>query len=142
MKKIFKHLLIAMLAVCAACACAFAITACGEDTENADYVFCITYADGTAINGQTDSTSNGKVRTQICETGTNGQCIDLASLGIYPDENGKLSLTQSKVNSLFGSDEDVTTFTFHVFYVTGCQDDCAFSVTQKGELICKLTAAS
>lgn len=133
MKKFFKCLTIMLVAVCAAAACAVALTACKSDT----YTFLIQYEDGSAVNGLTGG-EGGKVSTQICEVGESGQCVLLLTFhNIYPDENGKLTLTQSKINELFGKDYDVTTFAFHVLNVPDYYD-CEYEVDGAKEYICKL----
>ncbi len=134
MKKFFKCLTIMLIAVCAATTCAVALTACKSDT----YTFLIQYEDGSAVNGLTGGDEGGKVYTQICEAGESGQCVLLSDSDIYPDENGKLTLTQSKINELFGKDYDVTTFAFHVTYVPGYYYDCEYEVDGAKEYICTL----
>jgi len=124
MKKFFKSFAIMLIAVCAVIGCAFAVTACNT---NSDYVFIIQDENGNAINGE-------NVATQICTD----QCVMLDAKQIYPDKNGKLTLSQAKVNELFDSDEDVTEFAFHVLYVEGYNEDCSFEVNGAKEYICKL----
>lgn len=136
MKKLFKNLLVAILAVCAICACAFGVAACkdkGDNTPNdgSTYTFIIQDENGAAINGT-------NVRTQICELGENGKCILLSMQNIYPDANGKLTLTQAKVNELFSSSTDVTVFSFHVMGVSGYNADCEYQVNGVKEYICQL----
>lgn len=131
MKKIFKTLTIAILAVSAAIACAFA-AGCGE--TKSDYNFTIVYEDGKAVNGLKDGSLDGVVMTQICLPG--GSCIPL-----YPDfkadENGKLSISQAKINEflqeLTGTDKDVTKFVFHVMNVPNHKADCEVEVDGKGD---------
>lgn len=136
MKKFFKSFTIMLIAVCAAVACAFAVTACNNNEPS--YTFLIQYEDGSAVNGQTGGRDGGKLFTQICEVGESGKCVALSAVDIYPDENGKLTITQSKVNELFGSEEDVTEFSFHVVYVPNYNTDCEFEVNGVGEYACKL----
>ncbi len=135
MKKIFKTLTIAILAVSAAIACAFA-AGCTDKSGDAksDYNFTIVYEDGKAVNGLKDGSLDGVVMTQICLPG--GSCIPL-----YPDfkadENGKLSLSQAKINEflqeLTGTDKDVTKFVFHVMNIPNHKQDCEVEVDGKGD---------
>lgn len=137
MKKLFRNLAVVILTVCAVFACAFAVSACSKNT----YTFVIQYEDGTAVNGQTGGSDGGKVMTQICkneENGEKGKCVLLSLKEIFPDENGKLTLTQDKVNELFNSETDVTEFSFHVTYVPGYKTDCEFEVSGAKEYTCKL----
>lgn len=144
MKKLFKIFAIAAIAVAAAAACIFAGCNKGGDNTDAgksDYNFTIVYEggakDGQAVNGQTDGNINGKVATQICTD----QCIGLPLANIFPDENGKLSLSQAKVNELFGSDTDVNEFVFHALNVTGYKADCEIKVNGKGDYTLKITVS-
>lgn len=134
MKKFFKSFAVILIAVCAAVACAFAVSACSKPT----YTFIIQNADGTPVNGQTGGTEGGKVMTSICLTAEEGGgCSDI----MYPDENGKLTLTQEEVNKIFeiyGKTEDVTKFLFHVSYVPGYDVTCEFEIDGAKEYICKL----
>lgn len=136
MKKIIRTLTIAVIALVSVFACAFA-AACGDGKEgNSDYNFTIVYEDGTAVNGQTGGANGGKVATQIClPESEGGKCVPLSlpTINIFPDENGKLSLSQAKVNELFGSTTDVTVFLFHVMAVPGYKADCEISVNGKND---------
>lgn len=127
MKKFFKSFAIMLIAVCAAIGCAFAVTACNGGDAEPSYTFIIQDDKGNAINGE-------NLATQICTD----QCVMLDAKQIFPDKNGKLTLTQKKVNELFGSETDVTEFAFHVLYVEGYKDDCEFEVKGVGEYKCKL----
>ncbi len=144
MKKLFKTLLIAVLAVAAVLACAFA-AGCKKDDETPDvaaaYTFIIKKSDGTALNGQTGGVNGGKVVVGICMLGDGGMCVDLPLLNIYPDESGKVTLTQAKVNEAFQSSSDVTQFTFHVKNVPGHKADCEINVDGAKEYTITLTAA-
>lgn len=140
MKKFLKIFAIAAIAVAAAVACVF--TGCGKGGNgdaSSDYNFTIVYEggdkDGQPVNGQTDGTVDGKVATQICTD----VCIGLPLANIFPDANGKLSLSQAKVNELFGSDTDVTEFVFHVIGVTGYKNDCSVDVNGKGDYTLNIT---
>ncbi|MDE7162869.1 MAG: hypothetical protein K2O44_02170 [Clostridia bacterium] len=135
MKKLFKLLTVAILAVAATVACVFVAGCNGGEDGASDYNFTIVYEDGTAVNGQTGGKDGGKVATQICLPGEDGECVRLSGLNIniFPDANGKLSLTQAKVNELFGSSTDVTVFSFHVMSVPGYKADCEVSVNGKGD---------
>ncbi|MDE7084291.1 MAG: hypothetical protein K2O81_03515 [Clostridia bacterium] len=139
MKKLFKIFAIAAIAVAAAVACVFAGCNKNSGESKSDYNFTIVYEggakDGQAVNGQTDGNINGKVATQICTD----QCIGLPLANIFPDENGKLSLSQARVNELFGSDTDVTEFVFHALNVTGYKTDCEVAVNGKGDYTLKVT---
>ncbi len=135
MKKIFKTLTIAILAVSAAIACAFAAGCTNKSGDaKSDYNFTIVYEDGKAVNGLKDGSLDGVVMTQICLPG--GSCIPL-----YPDfkadENGKLSISQAKINEflqeLTGTDKDVTKFVFHVMNVPNHKADCEVEVDGKGD---------
>lgn len=143
MKKFLKIFAIAAIAVAAAIACVFA--GCGKDDDgdtSADYNFTLVYEDGSAVNGQTDGNIEGKVFTMICLPGDNGTCILLGSqAGIWPDANGKLSLSQSQVNTFFGSSTDVTEFIFHVQNVPGHKDDCTVTVNGKGNYSVTITVS-
>ena len=148
MKKLFKLLTVAILAIAAAVAC-FAVAGCtGKDDEGAaDYVFYIQKEDGTALNGQTGGANGGKVSTQIClPESAGGMCVKLNTLkdfrnidNIFPDENGKISLSQSKVNELFLSDTDVTVFIFHVMNVPGYKADCEIEINGHNTYTIKLS---
>lgn len=125
MKKFFKSLTALLFAIVAAVAC-FALAGCNKDgngdngggnTEPADYVFIIQYKDGTKVNGQTGSKNGGKVNTGICKLDDGGTCYQLNTKGYYPDENGKLTLSQAQVNAVANSTEDFTKFTFHAYNV-------------------------
>lgn len=127
MKKLFRTLLTAIIAIGALCACVFA-AACtndGKDTKS-DYNFTVVYADGKAVNGNTDGAqelpdNNGnplnKVRIQMCYQ----LCEEYTSkTGKSIDENGKISFSQQQINEIFGSQTDVTEFTFHIWNVKDC----------------------
>ena len=144
MKKFLKIFAIAAIAVAAAIACVFA--GCGGNDDggsSADYNFTLVYEDGQPVNGQTDgSLAGGKVATQICLPATEGgMCIILPNASIYPDANGKLSLSQAQVNELFGSDTDVTVFIFHAIGVKGHKNDCEVAVNGKGDYELKITVS-
>ncbi len=145
MKKFLKIFAIAAIAVAAAIACVFA--GCGGggddgDSGSADYNFTLVYENGQPVNGQTDGGINGKVATQICLPATEGgMCIILPNADIFPDANGKLSLSQAKVNELFGSDTDVTVFIFHAIGVTGHKNDCEVAVNGKGDYSLTITVS-
>ena len=152
MKKFLKILALAAVAVAAAIACVFAGCNKGGDSGDAssDYNFTIVYEggekNGQAVNGQTDGSVNGKVATQIClPASAGGTCIPLTQANIFPDANGKLSLSQAKVNELFstvtGSSDDVTVFIFHVIGVTGYKNDCEVEVNNKGDYTVKVTVS-
>lgn len=144
MKKFFKIFAIAAIAVAAAIACAFA--GCKKDDgddNSADYNFTIVYEDNTAVNGQTGGAGGGKVATQICLP--DGSCVPLVDpIGIYPDANGKLSLSQAQVNEFFSQyvtdGSDVTVFVFHVIGVPGHKNDCEVAVNGKGNYTVTVTA--
>ena len=143
MKKLFKLLTVAILAVAAAVA-GVVVAGCnskGNEGATSDYTFYIQYEDGKAVNGQTGGVDGGKVATQICLPGENGMCVRLSGLNIsiFPDENGKLGLSQAKVNELFGSATDVTEFSFHVMGVPGYKDDCEIAVNGKNSYTIKLS---
>ncbi|MDE7401029.1 MAG: hypothetical protein K2N17_03135 [Clostridia bacterium] len=136
MKKIIRTLTIAVIAMVAVFACTFALACNGGDNKS-DYNFTIVYEDGTAVNGQKDGINGGKVATQIClpdVDNVKGACVPLSTgPSIFPDKNGKLSLSQEKVNELFQSTTDVTVFIFHVMAVPGHKADCEVSVNGKGD---------
>ncbi|MDE7380284.1 MAG: hypothetical protein K2N14_04445 [Clostridia bacterium] len=144
MKKIFKTLTIAIIAITAIFACAFGA---GCNTDNykepakSDYNFTIVYADGKPVNGDTDG-ANGKVVTQIC-SGKN--CLPLDLQNIYPDSHGKLNLSQEQVNEIFSAaitvNGDITEFVFHVIGVKGCKNDCEIEVNGKNDYTITLEAA-
>lgn len=123
MKKLLKKITLVLLTVCAVFACAFAVTACNKSN---DYVFVIQNSDGSAF----VQTAN----IQICEA--DGICHPINDKQI--DANGKLTLTQAEVNTLCGSDTDVTVFVFHVTYAEGYNSDCAYEVNGAKEYVCKL----
>lgn len=129
MKKIFKRLSIVLLTVCAIFACAFAVSACSKNT----YTFVIQYEDGSAMTA-------ANTMTQICvgDPDNGGSCKPLFAKEIYPDANGKLTLTQKQVNEICESETDVTVFTFHVLNVAGYDDDCVFEINGAMEYTCKL----
>jgi len=142
MKKIIKALTIAVLAVAAVFACVFAA---GCTDKEAKYNFTIVYADGTAVNGQTDGANGGKVSLQIC-TNNETNCIPLDLQGIFADANGKLSLTQQQVNDVFTTagltiTEDVTDFDFDVMNVPGCIEKVICKVNGFGDYTVTLEAA-
>ena len=145
MKKFFRIFAIAAIAVAAAIACVFAGCNGNSGESSSDYNFTIVYVggdkDGQNLNGQKDGNlEGGKVATQICLP--DGGCAPLVLANIYPDANGKLSLSQSQVNEIFASlssvdnykDEagNVTVFTFHAIGVVGYSNDCAKEVNGKG----------
>ncbi|MDE5765775.1 MAG: hypothetical protein K2I17_01245 [Clostridia bacterium] len=135
MKKIIRTLTIAVIAMVAVFACTFALACNGGDNKS-DYNFTIVYEDGTAVNGQKDGIDGGLVATQICLPGKDGMCVPLSGgqINICPtDKNGKLSLSQEKVNELFQSTTDVTVFIFHVMAVPGHKADCEVEVNGKGD---------
>ena len=151
MKRFLKIFAIAAIAVAASIDCVFA--GCNNSSSKdatSDYNFTIVYEggakDGPPVNGQTDGAS-GKVATQICLP--DGGCIPLPMAGIYPDANGKLSLSQAKVNELFSTldtvsnfkDEsgNVTQFVFHAIGVPGYKNDCEVEVNGKGNYTLKIT---
>lgn len=148
MKKIFKTLAIAIIALTAVFACAFA-AGCKEKENNtaSDYNFTIVYEDGTPVNGQTDSTSDGKVWIQICMLGEGGLCIDLnwGANERYADENGKISFSQAQIDNYFSTPDEVRTnvtqFTFHVHNVKGCISDASLEVNGKGDYTLTVPAA-
>ena len=155
MKKFLKIFAIAAIAVAAAIACVFA--GCNDNgggESSSDYNFTIVYEggdkNGQAVNGQKDGNlEGGKVATQICLP--DGACAPLVLANIYPDANGKLSLSQSKVNELFATlstvsnykDEagNVTGFVFHALGVTGYKSDCEITVNGKGNYTLKITVS-
>lgn len=98
MKKLFKRASLILLTVCTVFACAFALSACGG--SNKDYIFYIQNPDGSAYTQE--------VSLQICVN----VCMPISDL--TPDANGKVVLSQSKVNEICGSNTDVTKFSFHV----------------------------
>lgn len=131
MKKLFKKLSLVLLTVCAAFACAFAVTACGEGNdkvESTNYVFVIQNSDGSAFK----STAS----YQIC---TDSTCNPITN--VTPDSNGKLTLTQQQVNALCNSETDVTKFSFHVIGAEGYKYDCSFEIDGVKEYTCKLSVA-
>lgn len=140
MKKLFKTFLITFMAVCAACMCAFALTACSnggsnggsDDDTSAKYVFEIKNDDGTAYTAE-------ETKTQIClPESAGGTCVPLNGQSIYP-ENGTLTLTQTQINTYFGSETDVTVFLFHVLTDGSTYDkDCGFEVNGAGTYTCTL----
>ena len=145
MKKFLKIFAIAAIAVAAAIACVFA--GCNKDDDStdtsADYNFTLVYEggakDGQTVNGQTDGTSDGtKVMTQLC---VGESCRPLTMVNIYPDANGKLSLSQAMVNEVFGSSEDVTVFVFHALHIKGYKDDCEVEVNGKGDYTLTITVS-
>ncbi len=144
MKRFLKILAVAAIAVAAAIACVF--VGCGDkggDSGSADYNFTLVYEggakDGQAVNGQADGNmSGGKVATQLC---VGSSCQPLTLANIYPDANGKLSLSQAKVNELFSSETDVTEFVFHALNITGYKSDCEVEVNGKGNYTLKITVS-
>lgn len=124
MKKLFKKITLVLLTVCAVFACAFAISAC--NVKSNDYVFVIQNSDGSAF------VENAGM--QIC---IDDSCFPLPT-DYKLDANGKLTLTQAQVNTLCGSDTDVTVFVFHVTYAEGYNSDCAYEVNGVKEYVCKL----
>lgn len=139
MKKIVRALTIMIVAVTAVFACAFAAAACsGDGDASSDYNFTIVYEDGTAVNGQTASATGGKVTLQICTD----RCVDLSLQNKYADEKGKISLSQTDVNTWFDSATDVTEFSFHVLNVKDCTADVEISVNGKGDYKVTVTKLS
>ena len=132
MKRLFKTFAIAIIALAAVFACAFAAGCTKEGSEGgtatSDYNFTIVYEDGTPVNGQKDSTlATGKVVFQICTD----RCIDLSvpAINKFPDEKGKISISQADINTWFGSTTDITSFTAHVKFVKDHKEDVEFEVT-------------
>lgn len=132
MKKLLKKISLILLTVCAVFGCAFAVTACSSSSAN-EYVFIIKNVDGTAYN-------NTSANTQICTEGDgNGSgCYLLTLHNIYPDANGKITLSQEKVNEICSSETNVTKFAFHVLGAEGYNADCEFEIDGVGEYICTL----
>lgn len=137
MKKIIRTLTIAILAVVAIVSCVLA-AGCGGDKDDAtksDYNFSIVYEDGTAVDGKAQT-----VYTQLC---IDTNCVPLSLQSIYPDENGKLGLTQAKINELLGEfvsgNGDVTQFVFHVVNLPGYKADCEVTVNGKGNYTVTVT---
>ncbi len=131
MKKLLKRVSVVLLTVCAVFACAFAVSACSKTT---DYTFVIQYEDGTAVTA-------ANTMTQICvgDINNGGACYPLFAKQIYPDANGKLTLTQAQINEICHSETDVTEFAFHVLNVEGYKEDCSFEINGAKEYICKLS---
>ena len=134
MKKLFRTLAIAIIALTAVFACAFTAGCVDKDkSTTSDYNFTIVDENGKAINGQTDGQNGGKVMTQIC---IDDICIPLAMQNIYPDKNGKVNLSQTQINTLFANamtvTGDVTEFVFHVINFPGYAPDCEVAVKGKG----------
>ncbi|MGN0812536.1 MAG: hypothetical protein ACI4MQ_03395 [Candidatus Coproplasma sp.] len=126
MKKLFKRASLILLTVCTVFACAFALSACGKS-----YTFYIQNADGTAC--------SEVYGLQFCSNET-GACYPIPE-EIAPDANGKITLSQSKINEICHSDGmDVTAFAFHVFIETENDIlDYEFAVDGAKEYTCKLT---
>lgn len=138
MKRIFKNFTIAILVLCSALVCAFAVACTNDNVDNpstADYTVTIVYPDGKAVNGQKDGQGGAKVRTQICLK--DGACSPFFTENVYPDENGKISFSQARVESVLGA--GVTTFDFHVLNVEG-YGDCSIEITAKGNYTLTLKA--
>lgn len=146
MKKLFKSLLIAIMAIGAVCACAFAAACTGGTTES-DYNFTVVYDDGSPVNGNTDGAqslpdNNGnsldKVRIQMCDTG----CVEYTNkTGKSIDANGKISFSQQQINEIFDSETDVTEFTFHIWNVKDSSaDSYVIAVNGKGDYTLILNA--
>ncbi len=142
MKKLFKTLTVAILALAALFACAFAVGCSDTPEESADYVFTLVYKDGTKVNGQTDGVGGTKVATQICLPGANGACFPLnfGKSPVYPDENGKISLSQKQVNEITGSATDLTVFVFHAVHVKTQGTDYEVNVNGKGNYTVTINA--
>lgn len=99
MKKLFKRVSLILLTVCTVFACAFALSACDNSPK---YVFYIQNEDGTAYTQE--------VSLQIC---TDSSCYGISD--VKPDGNGKVTLSQNKVNQICASEVNVTKFAFHVY---------------------------
>lgn len=128
MKKIFKPLLVTVLALAAVLACAFAAGCTDKDNNaDADYVIVVQYKDGTKVNGLTGDKNGGKVFVQICLEG--GSCVPLTATSI--DENGKISLSEAEVKTLLKVDT-VTSFVFHAFDVKDGVADASIVINEKG----------
>lgn len=127
MKKMFKRVSLILLTVCAVFACTFALSACGSK----NYTFVIQNADGTVC--------SQVYGLQLCSNET-GACYPVPG-DITPDANGKVTLSQSKINEICSSDgADVTAFAFHVFIETETNIlDYEFQVDGAKEYTCKLT---
>lgn len=143
MKKLFKSLSILLIALAAAIAC-FAIAGCAEQetppATQADYVIVLQYQNGTKVNGQTGNKTGGKVFTQICLTGAGATCRPLTAKNIYPDENGRLELSQAQVDDILGQ-SNVTTFVFHALNVKDANQDSSITISQKGTVTLIVDAA-
>lgn len=150
MKKFLKILAVAAIAVAAAIACVFAGCNNGGDSSS-DYNFTIVYKggdkDGKPVNGQTDGNyttdeefdagiTGTKVAMQLC-VGDN--CLALTDHNLFFGANGKFSISQAKVNNIFGSDTDVTEFEFHVIGVKDYNNNCSVNVTGKGNYTLEVT---
>lgn len=130
MKKLLKKISLILLTVCAVFGCAFAVTACAGGNAN-EYVFIIKNTDGTAYN-------NTSANTQICTEGESSGCYLLTLHNIYPDANGKITLSQEKINEICRSETNVTNFAFHVLGADGYNEDCSFEINGVGEYTCTL----
>lgn len=130
MKKLFKRVSLILLTVCAVFACAFAISACSGNSSK-DYTFVIQNADGTAC--------SEVYGLQFCSNET-GACYPFPA-DIVPDANGKITLSQSKVNEIFSSNgKDVTAFAFHVFIeIENDVQHYKFEIDGAKEYTCALT---
>ena len=128
MKKLLKRASLILLTVCTVFACAFALSACGGSK---DYTFVIQNSDGTAC--------SEVYGLQICVDET-GACYPLPA-EIVPDSNGKVTISQSKINEIcYSEGMDVTAFAFHVFIETENDIlDYEFKVDGAKEYTCKLT---
>ena len=141
MKRIFKTLAIAIIALAAIFACAFAAGCTKEGNEGgtatSDYNFTIVYENGTPVNGEADGNDGGKVHFQICTT----MCIDLGvpAINKFPDKNGKISISQADINTWFGSTTDVTVFTAHAIGVKDHKHDVEIEVNGKGNYTITVT---
>ncbi|MGN1372520.1 MAG: hypothetical protein ACI4VK_00560 [Candidatus Coproplasma sp.] len=102
MKKLFKRVSLVLLTVCAVFACMFALSACDRSPK---YVFTIQYEDGTPC--------TEVYFLQIC---TDSSCYEIKD--VKPDANGKVTLSQNKVDQICNPEVNVTKFSFHVFIET------------------------
>ncbi len=139
MKKLFRTLLTAIIAIGAVCACVFAAACAQQDSEvKSDYNFTVVYEDGKAVNGSTDGVNGEKVNIQMCLE----SCIEYTlNGGNTVDGNGQISFSQQQINEIFGSETDVTQFTFHIWNVKDCEGSYVIAVNGKGDYTLKLSDA-
>lgn len=145
MKKIVKALTIMIVAVTAVFACVFALAACTE--KSSDYNFTVVYGDNTPVKGNNGGNAtdfDGNAVTTVCIQLCKGtDCKEYTLINHKTiNSKGKISFSQQEINEVFNSTTDVTEFSFHIWNVSGDNNNYIVEVTAKGDYTLELTTAN